>query len=40
MEMLVYVHTARCMKPLLKNDNITFKVCTELKDKAALQFPP
>lgn len=39
MEMLVYVHTARCMKPLLKNDNITFKVCTELRTKLHFSFP-
>lgn len=36
MEVLVYVHSAHCMKTLLKNDNVTFKVCTELKDKTAL----
>lgn len=40
MEKSVYVYTAHCMKPLLKNDNVISKVCTELKDKAALQFPP
>lgn len=41
-EELVYVHTAHCMKPLLKNYNVTSKVCTALKekDKAALHFPP
>lgn len=41
-EELVYVHTAHCMKPLLKNYNVTSKVCTVLKEKgqSCTSFPP